>query len=87
LSNSFVCHIDVFKDFLSLWRPIFDYAWDNYNLNEMADRIKGHADRRRAAGYLYEAISVLVWGEIIKRRNLSVKFLDTPRKKIKRILI
>ncbi|RTK94079.1 MAG: hypothetical protein EKK64_09235 [Neisseriaceae bacterium] len=87
LSNSFVCHVEVFKEFLSVWRPIFDYAWENYNLNDLADRIKGHADRRRAAGYLFEAISVLAWTETIKRKNLSVKFFDVPKKKFKRILI
>ena len=85
LANSFVCHWDIFQKFIKLWRPIFNYVWDKYPIDLLAKTIKGFADKNREAGYLYEAISMMVWAEIIKKENLTIQHFSVPKKKLKLI--
>ena len=87
LANTFICHWDVFQDFLQNWRPIFDYIWKKYSLELLEQTIGGYADRNRIAGYLYEAVSMMVWADVIQRRNLNLQHFNVIKKPFKRILV
>lgn len=86
MANAFISSWEVFSEFLFHWRRIFYYLYEKYPPASMT--FQSFDDNRRA-GYLYEALSALVWAHLIKERNLTLSKLsmDSKRKFSKRILV
>jgi hypothetical protein len=53
-ANNFICHRDVFKEFLEHWRKVFMYFYKRYSHGMEYTP----ADPKRLAAYLYEAITI-----------------------------
>lgn len=69
-SNTFICHKDIYGEFLARWRAIFDHLYAKYGTDLDIDS----PDHSRRAGYLYERIATMIFA------NLPVEIRDMAPK-------
>lgn len=83
LGNNFICSWEVFEEFHENWLRIFHYLFEKYPPEEMTFE---SPDDSRKAGYLYEVLSAMIFGHLIKKNNLELKTLapDYQKNKLSR---
>lgn len=81
LGNNFICSWEVFQEFHEKWLQTFHYLYDKYRFDKLTFK---SPDDSRKAGYLYEALTAMIFANLIKKNNLELKTLvpDYKNKKL-----
>lgn len=85
INNCFICHWDIFQEFLVKWKDVFNYIYEKYPPDTMTFETY---DNSRRAGCLYESLSSLIFANLIKKYKLNFESMRLNNKSnLKRILL
>lgn len=84
LANNFICPWRIFEEFIQIWRKNFLYLNEKYPNDCMNFEVM---DKNRTPGYLYEALTTLIFSHLIKKYNLNLLKMQENKKSVKRIMV